>query len=139
MSPAITDGERFGGFHVCQIRLSDSASWSFCLIGVLIGVVRVIFCAPRYLPFLHREQNIAADERTCDGGAAASADPLRLHFVPPAQIERIRRTSTSGFGLSRTNPGARRSGAGRARWARARAAVAVGPRARTITRYNARA
>ena len=42
MSPAITDGERFGGFHVCQIRLSDSASWSFCLIGVLIGVVRVI-------------------------------------------------------------------------------------------------
>ena len=57
MSPAITDGERFGGFHVCQIRLSDSASWSFCLIGVLIGVVRVIFCAPWYrcLSFFHTE------------------------------------------------------------------------------------
>ena len=47
MSPAIMfcgasdDGERFAGlFNMCQILLS--ARWSFCLIGVLIGVVRVI-------------------------------------------------------------------------------------------------
>ena len=47
MSPAIMfcgasdDGERFAGlFNMRQILLS--ARWSFCLIGVLIGVVRVI-------------------------------------------------------------------------------------------------
>jgi len=84
MSPAITDGERFGGFHVCQIRLSDSASWSFCLIGVLIGVVRVIFCAPRYLPFSsYREQNIARSRGR------------HSNYCNPRQLQRVRCSACS--------------------------------------------
>ena len=102
MSPAITDGERFGGFHVCQIRLSDSASWSFCLIGVLIGVgARDFLCSTvAFGPdiFLFRVvlfKFFSGEPRAENKTSRALAGAHSSYACSPRQLQRVRCSACS--------------------------------------------
>lgn len=91
MSPAIMfcgasdDGERFAGlFNMRQILLS--ARWSFCLIGVLIGVVRVILLRGSLgWSFFHTENKTSR----------ALAGAHSSYACNPRQLQRVRCSACS--------------------------------------------